>query len=246
MLFEILLATTIVSLISLVGVVLITLNKKTTDALIFIIVSFATGSMLSAAFFDLFPEAIQGLNMQLAFALALAGILCFFILERLIHWHHKHHDHEEHEKPITYLVLFGDVLHNFFDGIAIAASFMTNVELGITTTLAIILHEIPQELSDFTLLTYGGFSNSKALIFNFISALTAIVGALSFFYLSSSIDNFKFYGLAFTAGTFIYMAGTDLMPELHKEQETKKAILQLISMIAGIITIWFMTSTLKV
>jgi zinc and cadmium transporter len=244
MILEILAATVIVSLISLVGIGLLMLKKKTMEAIVFVILSFAVGSLFAAAFFDLFPEALEGLEAQTVFAYALAGIIVFFALERLVHWHHEHHDHHVHEKPVAYLVLIGDGIHNFFDGIAIAASFLTSMELGITTTLAIIAHEIPQELSDFTLLTYAGFSNRKALGYNLLSALTAIAGALGFIYLSGVVTGMEYYGLAFTAGGFIYIAGTDLLPELHREQGWKKSIIQLASMLAGIIVIWALITRL--
>ncbi len=244
MIIEILVATILVSLISLVGIVLLSLNKKTLDTAVFLILSFATGTLFAAAFFDLFPEALEGLESKVVFGVALSGIMVFFILERLVHWHHEHHDHKNHEKPVAYLVLLGDGLHNFFDGIAIAASFLTSFELGITTTLAIIAHEIPQELGDFTLLTYAGFSTKKALLFNLLSALTAVIGAISFFYLSSQIENLQYYGLAFTAGAFLYIAGTDLLPELHKQEEKSKSITQLIAMLAGIVVIWILINYL--
>lgn len=244
MLLEIIVATTVVSLISLIGVVFLSLKKNTLETIVFVILSFATGTLFAAAFFDLFPEAMEGLDSKTVFTVALAGIMIFFILERLVHWHHEHHDHGSHEKPIAYLVLIGDGLHNFFDGIAIAASFLTSTELGITTTFAIIAHEIPQELSDFTLLTYAGFSAKKALLFNLLSALTALIGAISFFYLSNYVANLESYGLAFTAGAFLYIAGTDLLPELHKEEKTSKSLLQLIAIIAGIVVVWVLINYL--
>lgn len=244
MLLEIILATVIVSLISLVGVVLLALKKEMLDTLVFLILSFAIGSLLAAAFFDLFPEAISKMDSGTVFTFALAGIMAFFIMERLVHWHHKHHDHRQHEKPIGYLVLIGDGVHNFFDGVAIAASFMASPQIGIATTLAIILHEIPQELSDFTLLLYAGFSRTKALLFNLLSAFTAIAGALGFYYLAGYVNNLEAYGLAFTAGGFIYIAGTDLLPELQKEEKTAKSIMQLVMMFLGIFLMWFLINHL--
>ncbi|MDD5339940.1 MAG: ZIP family metal transporter [Candidatus ainarchaeum sp.] len=244
MLLEIILATVVVSLISLVGVVLISLKKEILDTLVFMILSFATGSLLAAAFFDLFPEAIDKMESGTVFTFALAGMMAFFIMERLVHWHHEHHDHHVHEKPIGYLVLIGDGVHNFFDGVAIAASFMTAPQIGIATTLAIILHEIPQELSDFSLLLYAGFSKTKALLFNLLSALTAIAGALGFYFLAGYVNNLEAYGLAFTAGGFLYIAGTDLLPELHKEEQTVKSVMQLAMMFFGILLMWFLINHL--
>ncbi|VVC03353.1 Zinc transporter ZupT [Candidatus Bilamarchaeum dharawalense] len=244
MLLEIIIATVVVSLVSLIGVALLSLNKKTMDTTVFVILSFAIGTLLAATFFDLFPEALEKLDARSVFTTTLGGIIVFFIIERLVHWHHEHHDHAKHEKPVAWLVLIGDGVHNFFDGVAIAASFLTSMELGVTTTLAIIAHEIPQELSDFTLLRYAGFSTKKALAFNFVSALTAIAGALAFYYLAGYVDNIEPYGLAFTAGAFIYIAGTDLLPELHKEEKRSKSMVQLVAMLLGIATIWVVVNLL--
>jgi zinc and cadmium transporter len=246
MLLEIILATVAVSLVSLVGVLLISLKKETLDGLVFVILSFAIGALLAAAFFDLFPEAIDRMESGRVFTTALAAILVFFILERLVHWHHEHHDHSQHEKPVGYMILIGDGIHNFFDGVAIAAAFMASPQIGITTTLAIMLHEIPQELSDFTLLLYAGFSKTKALLFNLLSALSAVAGALALYYLAGHIENLEAYGLAFTAGAFIYIAGTDLLPELHKEEERAKSVIQLAAMFTGILMIWALTTYLGV
>jgi zinc and cadmium transporter len=244
MLLEIILATVLVSLISLVGILLLSLKKKTAETISFVILSFAIGTMFAAAFFDLFPEALKGLDAKIVFALALAGIICFFVLERLVHWHHEHHDHLKHEKPVAYLVLIGDGLHNFFDGVAISASFLSSPELGLTTTFAIMMHEIPQEISDFTLLTYAGFSRNKALAANLLSGLTAVVGALFFFFMSQAIDKLEFYGLAFTAGAFLYIAGTDMLPELHKEEKKTRSVIQLVAMLTGIAVVWVLINTL--
>lgn len=246
MILEAIAATVLVSLISLVGVALLAFKKQTLSEIVFYILSFATGSLLAAAFLDLLPEAIEGIDARTAFAIALGGIVLFFILERLVHWHHEHHDHKEHEKPVAYLVLVGDALHNFFDGVSIAASFAASPALGVTTTLAIVLHEIPQELSDFTLLLYAGFSTRKALAFNLLSGLTAVLGALGFFYLASYIEHLEAYGLALAAGGFLYIAGSDLIPELHKEKIWHRTILQLVAILAGIATIWALTAYLGV
>jgi len=243
MLVEILLATLFVSALSLSGILLLSLQKRMQEALVFIILGFATGSLLAAAFFDLLPEAIEGLPSENVFATTLGGIMVFFILERLVHWHHEHHDHKEHEKPVAYLVLIGDGIHNFFDGVAIAAAFLTSMPLGIATTFAIMMHEIPQEISDYTLLIYAGFSTKKALLANLLSGLAAVVGAIFFFYMSGYVENLQFYGLAFAAGGFIYIAASDLIPELHK-QENMQAWVQLAAIFLGIATMWAMANYL--
>lgn len=241
MLLEILLATVFVSLLSLTGILLLFLQKKMQEAVVFVILGFATGSLLAAAFFDLLPEAIGGLDSGLVFATTLGGMIVFFILERLVYWHHEHHDHKGHEKPVAYLVLIGDGIHNFFDGVAIAAAFLASLPLGIATTFAIMMHEIPQEISDYTLLTYAGFSKKKALLYNLLSGLVAVLGALFFFYMSSYVENLQFYGLAFAAGGFIYIAASDLIPELHK-QSKMQAWIQLVAILAGIAVMWLLTS----
>jgi len=246
MFLEAIAASVLVSLVSLVGVLLLSLRKETLDSMVFYILSFATGSLLGAAFLDLLPEAIDGIDARTVLPFTLGGVVLFFIMERFVHWHHEHHDHSEHEKPVAYLVLLGDGMHNFFDGVSIAASFAASPAVGVATTLAIILHEIPQELSDFTLLLYAGFSKKKAIIFNLLSGLVAVLGALAFFYLASYIEHLEAYGLALAAGGFIYIAGSDIIPELHKEKIWHRTALQLVAILAGIATIWLLSAYLGV
>ncbi len=248
-LFEIIAATVIVSLISIVGVFLAPSNKKD-DLWLVLIISFAAGAMLAGAFFDVLPEALEILPSEQVLTVTLLSILLFFLLEKFVYWHHHHHhghtDHKKNEtkiKPVGYLNILGDGLHNFFDGVAIAASFMTDAHLGAITTIAIIAHEIPQEIGDFGLLIYSGFSRRKALFFNLLSALCSVIGALVFFYFAQTIKNLQGLGLAFTAGTFIYMSCTDLIPELfhnHEKEGTtlKRDLLQTIALLLGIVVIY--------
>ncbi|MEW6749057.1 MAG: ZIP family metal transporter [Candidatus Micrarchaeota archaeon] len=242
MIVEIIAATVLVSLISLVGVFLLSLKKKTMEATTFVILAFATGSLLGAAFLHLIPEMVEGMEPHDILPWVVASMLLFYLLEHLLHWHHEHHDHTTHEKPLAYLVLLGDGVHNFFDGIAISAAFLTSPEIGITATIAIMLHEIPQEVSDFTLLIYAGFSRAKALATNLLSGLTAVLGAISFFYLSELVEGLELFGLAFAAGGFVYIASTDLLPELHKERKGTKAILQFIAVLAGVLMMWVLST----
>jgi zinc and cadmium transporter len=160
-------------------------------------------------------------------------------MEKIIHWHHHHAGSEkEHHHPLGTLTLVGDGFHNFFDGVAIAAAFIVNVPLGITTTIAIALHEIPQEMGDYGLLLYSGYSRAKALAFNFVSALAAVAGGVLFFFFSNSVAHLESYALAFTGGMFIYIAGADLLPEIHKERDAKKSAVQLVLMLLGSALIW--------
>src|SRR3989338_1266526 len=162
-------ATVLVSLISLIGIVLVFLGKKRIDEILFFLISFSTGTLLGAALFDLLPEASKGIDISAALELAFVGIIVAFVMEKIIHWHHHHAARErEHTHPLGMLTLVGDAFHNFFDGVAIAAAFLVNVPLGLTTTLAIALHEIPQEIGDFGLLLFSGYTKKKALAFNFL------------------------------------------------------------------------------
>ncbi|MCX6769687.1 MAG: ZIP family metal transporter [Candidatus Micrarchaeota archaeon] len=239
-LLEIIAATVFVSLLSLVGLALFFLKKKQLDKALFYMISFAAGTMLGAAFFDILPETVQGIGAQAALEFAFLGIVTAFAMEKIIHWHHHHHvDHQhEHKHPLGMLTLVGDAFHNFFDGVAIAAAFLLNAPLGIATTIAVACHEIPHELGDFSLLLYSGYEKKEALAFNLLSALTAVAGGLLFFFFSGAFANFESYALAFAAGNFIYIASADLMPELHKEKRTKESTLQLLLLLAGAAAIW--------
>ncbi|HLG23612.1 MAG TPA: ZIP family metal transporter [Candidatus Nanoarchaeia archaeon] len=234
----ILAAVTLVSLVSIVGIVLF-LRKKLLNRILFFLVSFAAGSLLGAAFLDLLPESLQsGFNEHVPL-FTIAGILSFFILEKFLHWHHHHAEHKHEEvHAFTYLNLMGDAVHNFIDGAVIAVSFLHSTSLGIVTTIAIIAHEIPQEIGDFAVLIYGGFSRAKALLYNFLTALTAIIGALVAYFYSGLFEEAAAYITAFAAGGFIYIAGTDLIPELQKEKNIKKSFVQFALLILGVAVIW--------
>lgn len=239
-------ATLLVSLVSLVGIVLFLFGKRKIDEILFFLISFSAGTLLGAAFFDLLPESSGGAGVVLAMEVAFAGIIATFAVEKLIHWHHHHAGREtEHKRPVGLLTLVGDGIHNFFDGVAIAAAFMTGVPLGITTTLAIALHEIPQEIGDFGLLLYSGYSRARALAFNLLSALMAVAGGLFFYFFSGTVAHFESYALAFTGGMFIYIAGVDLLPELHKEKKAGRSALQLLLIILGAAAIWLIARYLE-
>lgn len=156
-------------------------------------------------------------------------------MERFLHWRHCHEEGACKTHAFTYLTLVGDGFHNFIDGMVIAASFMASFQLGVVTTLAIILHEIPQELSDFAILVYGGFTKKKALLFNFASALMAIIGALTGYFISDFVQGFSNFIMPLTAGGFIYIAMSDLIPEVHKESNQKRATLAFVAFLLGIV-----------
>jgi len=237
MLIPILVSVIVVSLMAFIGVFALSVNEKKIHKWLHSIVAFAVGTLLGTAFFDLLPEAVNEIG-EAAFTYMLLGIVAFFVIERYIFWHHCHtHSHEI--KPYTYLNLIGDAVHNFIDGAIIAAAYLSNFGLGIVTTLAIVLHEIPQEIGDFAILVHGGMSTRKALLYNFLSAVLAIVGALLTYVLASSIQNVLPVLLAFAGGGFLYIATADLFPELQKEEDFKKLTVQTALMILGILLIYW-------
>jgi zinc and cadmium transporter len=234
----ILLATFIVSLISLIGIFFIGMNHDTLTKIIKYLVSFAVGGLLGGAFFHLLPESMESGNPSM-FVYVLSGIMIFFLIEKFLHWRHCHKGHCD-AHTFTYLNLIGDGIHNFIDGMIIAASFVADMRLGVVTTLAVAAHEIPQEIGDFGILVYGGFSKSKALLFNLLSALTAMAGAVIAYFSFSQIVWLKDVLIPFTAGGFLYIALVDLIPELHKEAGKDNMALQFITMIGGLLLMWLL------
>ena len=228
----------IVSLIAFVGILTFSLKEEKLGKILLYLVSFAAGGLLGGAFIHLLPEAVERFGFNVSVSLSvLSGIITFFILEKLIHWRHCHiPTSEKHPHPFAYMNLVGDGVHNFIDGLIIAGSYLVSIPLGLTTTFAVILHEIPQEIGDFGVLVHGGFMRRKALFMNFLTALTAVVGAVVALSVSIFVENLTLFLLPVAAGGFIYVASTDLIPELHKgSYETKKSLLQLISFVLGIL-----------
>lgn len=229
----ILISTFLVSVISLVGVVTLAIQERFLKTILFFLIAFSAGALLGGAFLHLIPEAIEKTDPTKVFIFVTAGFVLFFILEKYLYWHHCH-DGVCDIHTFTYLNLLGDGLHNFMDGLVIAAGFTSSISLGVFTTILVIVHEIPQELGDFGVLVYGGFSKKKALFYNFLSALTAFGGALIGYFLSHRIAGFSYILLALTAGGFIYIASADLVPEIHKETDLKKSIFSLVFFVFGI------------
>ncbi len=219
MIVEIFIATIIISFISTLGFFILDFKYAR------LFISFAAGVMLSVAFLDLLPESVS-LRGEEAFPLALSGILLFFLVESFLGWHH-------HKKASGLLVLVGDALHNFVDGIAIAAAFFVSPELGFSTALAVALHEIPQELGDFSILINSGYSKNKALLLNLVSGFTAVIGALLFVLGGSYVEGTSPYVLALISGMFIYISATDLLPELLQKKKVENIIIMLIGVAIG-------------
>lgn len=235
-------STLLVSLISLMGIFTLSITQDRLQKILLYLVSFAAGALLGDALFHILPEVIEeygfGLDMSL---FMLAGILAFFILEKFVQWHHCHHVEDQHHmdnhKAFIATNLLGDGLHNFVDGIFIASSYLVSIELGIATTIAVALHEIPQEVGDFGILMHGGVQRKNALKLNFLSALAAMMGAVVGLSIGEKSNELLPYVLTFTAGGFIYIACTDLFPELHKRSaKLSTSLSHLILILGGIAT----------
>jgi len=258
----------LIGCLSLMGLFLVSVKEKTLDGILFILVAFATGTILASALFDLIPESIHHLEELIdegfpitesyVFGFIILGYVAFFVLERFIYWFHGHAHQKENEyvcydnltegisdsvkergkvRNFVLLNLIGDGLHNFLDGVIIMVAFLTGYVNGLVVSLAVLFHELPQEVGDFGILLYGGFTKKKALGFNFLSAMIAMLGGLFAFILVESLEIFKFFFLAFSGGGFLYLASTELMPELLKQKKLKKSVVQSIVFICGILLI---------
>lgn len=236
-------STLLVSLLSFSGLLLLAMKAKMLKKLVFILVSFAVGALFGNTFFMLIPESFEQIgNPQLIGLLIVSGLIVMFVLEKLIHWHHCHNVSHNHDAaPLGYISLVTDSLHNFTDGVLIAAAWMASPGVGIATTLAVIVHEIPQEISDFGVLLHAGFSRKKALFLNFIAACAAVLGAVFTVLLGALTENIVLYILPFAAGGFIYLAGSDLIPELHRESSVRKSLIQLAAIVTGITLMFFIS-----
>tara|TARA_B100001971_G_C18163495_1_gene522808 strand:- start:147 stop:1025 length:879 start_codon:yes stop_codon:yes gene_type:complete len=242
----------IVSLVSLVGIFTLSLRKNVLKKGISFLVALAIGSLLGDALIHLIPEALAETENPSSIPIfVIVGFMLFFILEKYFHWHHGSHGSEEHThdcddkvlehkpKPLGQLIIVSDALHNLIDGMVIAASYFVSIEVGIATTIAIVLHEIPQEVADFGVLIHSGYSRSRALFLNFISALFAVVGAILALLLGGITDGLLILLLPIAAGAFIYIAASDLTPELHKhDPKTKNTVLQLVAIMIGVYAMW--------
>lgn len=225
----------IVSSISLAGVITLWIKTETLKKFLIYMVSFSAWALFGDVFIHLIPETINMWFTTMSGIYILAGIVFGLITEKVIHRNHCHMPitkHHVHHFAIMNLV--GDFVHNIIDGLIIWASYLVNIPTGIATTMAVILHEIPQEIGDFGVLIHGGFSKKKALMMNFLTALSSIVWLIVAILLAGKIGNIEWFLIPFAAGSFIYIAGSDLIPELHKENETRQAILQILTFAAGI------------
>lgn len=225
----------LVSLIALVGIILAPIKLEKLKKTLIYFVSFSVGALFGGAFFHMLPEIVseKGFTFSIS-SLLLAGIILFFVLEKVIHWHHDLII-TEHVHPLGIMSLVGGGFHNLLDGLVIGASFLINIPTGIAITTAIALHKVPKEMGWFGILVHAGFSKTKAITYNYLSSIFTIIGAVIALLMGNYIENIQFFIIPIAVGGFIYIAGSDLIPELHKEFTLKKALLQLISLIAGIL-----------
>lgn len=233
----------------LLGGLILLINEKFARRLSFFLVSFAIGTLLGATFFDLIPEAfIESQNNPLVLTFILFGIIFFFLIEKFLIWHHcQNQDCTIHAVPTyRYMILIGDSFHNLIDGAIIALSFMISFPLGIVASLAVFFHEIPQEISDAGVLLQAGMKRAKIIWYNLLSALSSILGAIFAFFIFGLVKNVMPFFLAMAAGNFIYIALSDLIPEIHKELRLFRTVGQVALMFLGVFIVWFLTKFFEV
>lgn len=238
-LLSIILATFLVSLLSFIGVFTLSLRENLLNRVVFYLVALSIGGLMGGAFLHLMPEAIEKIDVANSFLFVLIGFFMFFVIEKLIHWRHCHEGHCD-KHTFAYMNLIGDSIHNFLDGLIIAASFIASPGVGIASTVAIFLHEIPQELGDFGVLVYSGMAKKRALLLNFLTAVTAVAGGIIGFFLTSQIEAVSAPLLALAAGGFLYIAATDLIPEIRKEVSIKKTLINFCIIFLGIFVMYLL------
>jgi zinc and cadmium transporter len=234
---SILIATGFISLISLSGALFLFFQKSLAQRISIFLLAFAAGALMGAAFLHLLPEAVEQARSTNAFLFILFGFGVFFFIENILHWHHTRGDHSEH-RSLGILSLLGDGAHNFLDGMVIAAVFFVDIKLGFATTLAVALHEIPQEIAEFGVLIHAGFSRVRALLLNFLSAITVVLGGVVSFFLAEFLMQWVALFMLFAVGIFVYVAASDFVPEIRKEQGVSKSLGLLFTFAAGIFLMW--------
>ena len=237
MLIWILLSTIIISLLAFVGILTLALKEKLLNKIIHSLIALSIGALLGGAFIHLIPEAVEELDNENVFLYILGGFILFLLIEKILQWRHCHDDKCEIHS-FTYMNLLGDGVHNLVDGLIIAAAFMVDIKVGLITCLAIALHEIPQEMGDFAVLIHGGFKKKKALLLNFFSALTVVIGGVIGYFFLDYIENSIPFIITIAAGGFIYIAASDLIPEMKKEISRKKSVINFFIVVLGILIMY--------
>lgn len=232
-LLQILTATFFITMCVWVAVVVLLIKKEMLPKITLFLVSLSAGSLIGGAFLHLLPEASETMGYEKLFIITLSAFCIFFFVEKVFHWRHCHKENCS-VHTFGHMNLFGDSVHNFIDGLVIASVFLTDFRLGVATTIAIALHEIPQEIGDFGVLLHAGFKKSRAFVLNYTVALTTVLGGLIGYLASFYIQDIIKYLVPFAAGGFIYIAGADLLPEIKKETNLKKSVLSFAIFLFGI------------
>lgn len=230
----ILIATLLDSLVSLVGIFTLSKNEKFLRHILLDLVAMAAGSLIAGAFLHLLPESILILGPIVPLQVTLFSFIGFFLFEKILRWHHCHNPQHESLHVVGYMNLAGDMVHNFLDGVVIAGAFVTSFPLGVATTIAIIFHEIPQEFGDFAILVHSGFTVQKALLFNIMVGGTAVLGGVAGYFATVAVSGLSPYLLSIAAGGFLYIAASDLIPEIHEENGLKKTITLILTFLFGV------------
>lgn len=233
---NIMISTILISLIAFIGVFALSLNENLLRKILLALVSLSAGALMGGAFIHLLPESVESSGPE-SVMFVLVGFVLFFIVEKVLFWRHCH-DGKCDVHTFRYMNLIGDAIHNFIDGLILAVSFVVSLTLGISATIAIAFHEIPQEIGDFGVLVYGGYTRKKALMLNFIIALTAVLGGVVGYLISSQVQEVVGFLLPLAAGGFIYIAATDLVPEIKKVVDVKKSIMTLMVFVGGVALMW--------
>lgn len=232
-----LLSVLVVSAVSLIGIFTLSIKIELLKRILIYFISFSAGALIGDAFIHLLPEVVEETGEFSLFVslFVISGIVVPFVIEKFIHWRHCHMPiTHEHKHPFVWMNLFGDSIHNLIDGMIIGASYLVSVPVGLATTIAVVLHEIPQEIGDFGVLVHGGFSVKRAVFLNFVTALTAVLGAVAVLIFGGYAEGAVYFLIPFAAGNFIYIASTDLIPELHKETLVSKSVIQLFAFLLGV------------
>jgi len=243
----IILSTILISAVSFTGALILFLKEKTLNNVFLFLVAFSAGALMGAAFFDLLPGALEksgGRSSSEIFLFLIFGFAAFFILEQFIGWHHHHASSHPEDKPLPYMILFSDGLHNFIDGVIIAGAFISGFPSGLAAVLAIILHEIPQEIGDFSVLIYSGWKKARALFWNFLSACFSILGGVLGFWFFGEMEKGILFLLPFAAGAFIYISASDLIPQIKEEKNLRRSLVGFLFFLGGLSLIRALTGVL--
>lgn len=244
-------ATIVVSFFSLGGIYALSISERALHRIVYVIIGFSAGTIMGAVYFDLLPEAIELVENDLVYVYIALGFVSFFFLERFIYWYHGHGHSEDIEhlpaipgrpdtREFAYLNLVGDAIHNFIDGLIIAVSFLVGEAVGVATTIAVIFHELPQEMGDYGILVYGGFSRRRAMALNFAVALTVVMGGALALLFIESVEALSGVLIALAAGGFIYLGASELIPELQQEKTLRRSAVQFTAFLLGMCLIWLL------